>query len=55
MIPPEAQYNLDGTYYKRGRFGFFYRWINGDWVKADLDMDAEREIRKSLVYRVRAH
>jgi len=44
MRPEDAQYNHGGTYYKLGRFGYLFRWING-WVRANVTENTMRSIR----------
>lgn len=34
-VPPEGwEKKIDGLYYKRGRFGFIYVWLNHRWARS---------------------
>ena len=37
--PPDAQYLMWGRYYKIGRFGFVYVWVNFGWQRTTVTKD----------------
>lgn len=33
-MPLDAQYFLDGLYYKVGRFGWLFLWSGSEWIRS---------------------